>query len=87
MRLTYSRFQEFTPRPISDARSSTEAIIALSSSSREQVDELVSRAVAAGGSTYAEPRDYGFMYQHGFQDLDGHIWEVLYMEPNTPVSE
>ena len=43
--------------------------------------EIVGKAVAAGGSTYAEPKDHGFMYQHGFQDLDGHMWEVFYMDP------
>jgi hypothetical protein len=81
MLLTMDKFQGFTPKPISDARRSTEVLLALSCSTRERVDDLVRRAVAAGGSTYAEPRDYGFMYSHGFEDLDGHIWEVLYMDP------
>ncbi len=52
----------------------------LSRDSRKQVEELVAKAVGAGGSTYAEPKDYGFMYQHGFQDPDGHIFEVFYMD-------
>jgi predicted lactoylglutathione lyase len=44
---------------------------------------MVRKAVAGGGTTYNESKDYGFMYQHGFQDLDGHIWELLYMEPGA----
>jgi predicted lactoylglutathione lyase len=47
------------------------------------VNELVRKAVAAGGTTYAEPKDYGFMWQHGFQDLDGHMWELVYMDANA----
>ena len=55
----------------------------LSCESRDQVNDLVSKAGAAGGTTYAESKDYGFMYGHGFQDLDGHIWELIYMEPSA----
>jgi hypothetical protein len=51
--------------------------------SRAKVDEMVRKAVAAGGTTYNEPQDHGFMYGHGFQDLDGHIWELIYMEPSA----
>ena len=58
-------------------------LIALSFDSREEVDAIVAKAVAAGGRTYSEPKDHGFMYQHGFQDLDGHVWEVFWMEPNA----
>ena len=50
---------------------------------RAQVDDYVRKAVAAGGSTYNEPQDHGFMYAHGFQDLDGHIWELIYMDPSA----
>ena len=57
-------------------------LVALSCDSRQQVDEMVGKAVAAGGSTYNKPQDYGFMYGHGFQDLDGHIGE-LFMEPSA----
>jgi hypothetical protein len=53
----------------------------LSCDSRDQVDDLVRKALVAGGTTHAEPKDYGFMYQHGFQDLDGHIWELIYLDP------
>src|SRR5687768_12525839 len=74
MLLTHAKFKEFTPKSICDATKSSEVLVALSQDSREQVSDLVKKAVAAGGTTYAESKDYGFMYQHGFQDLDGHIW-------------
>src|SRR5215208_4505373 len=81
MLLTHPKFKQFTPRPISDAKTSTEVLLCLSCESRQQVEDLVHKAVAGGGSTIAEPKDYGFMYQHGFQDPDGHIWELIYMDP------
>ena len=80
MLLTEAFFKTFTPKPICDATKTTEVLTALSCESREKVDDMVRKAVAAGGSTYSEPRDYGFMYQHGFQDWDGHIWELAYMD-------
>ncbi len=83
MLLTEEKFQGFTPKPISDARQSTEVLIALSLDSRQAVEAMVAQAVAAGGRTYAEPNDHGFMYQHGFEDLDGHIWELFYMDPSA----
>lgn len=83
MHLTEKKFKEFTPKPIADATRSTEALIALSFESRAAVDDLVRKAVEAGGATYSGARDYGFMYQHGFQDLDGHIWEVFHMDPKA----
>lgn len=81
MLLTHAKFKEFTPKPIADAHASTEVLIALSCDSRAEVEELVRKAVAAGGKLYAEPKDYGFMYQHSYQDLDGHQWEILWMDP------
>ena len=81
MLLTEPKFKTFTPKEICDATESTEVLTALSCETREKVDDLVRRAIAAGGTTNSEPKDYGFMYQHGFQDRDGHIWELLYMEP------
>jgi uncharacterized protein len=80
MLLTHDKFRTFTPNPICDARKSTEVLVCLSCESRDQVDSLVRKAVAAGGTEYKEPEDHGFMYGHGFQDLDGHIWELVYME-------
>jgi predicted lactoylglutathione lyase len=82
MLLTEEKFKTFTPKEICDARKFTEVLVALSYDSRAEVDDLVREAVAAGGSTYNEPQDHGFMYSHGFQDLDGHIWEVFYMDPS-----
>ena len=81
MLLTKAKFKEFTPKQICDAAKSTEVLIALSCESRKAVEEQVRKAVAAGGSTYAEAKDHGFMYQHGYQDPDGHIWELFYMDP------
>ena len=73
-------FQGFTRLPISDATKATEVLIALSCDSREEVHALVARAVAAGGTTPNPPQDHGFMFQHGFADLDGHQWEVFWMD-------
>ncbi|MBB4841657.1 putative lactoylglutathione lyase [Paucibacter oligotrophus] len=73
-------FQSFTKLPISDAHKSTQLLIALSCDSRAEVDELVRKALGAGGTTPNEPRDMGFMYQHGFADPDGHQWEVFWMD-------
>jgi predicted lactoylglutathione lyase len=81
MLLTEAKFKAFTPKEICDATKYTEVLVCLSCESRNMVDELVRKAVAAGGSTYKAPQDHGFMYGHGFQDLDGHIWELVYMEP------
>ena len=81
MLLTEEKFKTFTPKPICDATKATEVLVALSCENRAKVDELVQKAVAAGGTIYNKPQDHGFMYSHGFQDLDGHIWEVFYMDP------
>ncbi len=83
MLLTEGKFKTFTPKPICDATKSTEVLVALSCESRPKVDEMVRQAVAAGGTTYNKAQDHGFMYSHGFQDLDGHIWEVFYMDPGA----
>ena len=79
MLLTRKKFQTFTPKTLCDATQSTEVLLCLSCDSREAVDELVQKAVAAGGSTYNKAQYHGFMYAHGYQDLDGHIWELVYM--------
>src|SRR5262245_2676007 len=83
MLLTHSKFKTFTPKQICDATKSSEVLVCLSSESRDQVNDMVHKAVAAGGTTYNQPQDHGFMYGHGFQDLDGHIWELIYMEPSA----
>ncbi|MGE0886586.1 MAG: VOC family protein [Blastocatellales bacterium] len=83
MLLTHDKFKMFTPKEICDATKSSEVLICLSCESREQVDEMVGKAVAAGGTIYNQPQDHGFMYGHGYQDLDGHIWELMWMDPNA----
>ena len=83
MLLIEEKFKSFTPKEICDTTRNTEVLVCLSSESREKVDEMVRNAVAAGGATYNEPQDHGFMYGHGFQDLDGHIWEIMFMEPSA----
>lgn len=83
MLVTEDFFQTFTKKAIADAAKTTESIICLSAESREAVDELVSKAVAAGGSPIKAPQDHGFMYAHGFEDLDGHLWEIMYMDPSA----
>ncbi|KAE8559845.1 VOC family protein [Paenibacillus polymyxa] len=79
MLLVEERFKAFTSKEISDATKSTEAIVALSVESREKVDEIVHKALKAGGKPSNEPQDHGFMYGWSFQDLDGHLWEFFYM--------
>ena len=80
MLLVEKFFQTFTPKQICDASKSTEVILCLSCDSREAVDALVRKAVAAGATTPNPPKDHGFMYGHGYQDLDGHLWELMYMD-------
>jgi uncharacterized protein len=76
-------FRTFIDTEIADARESTEVLVCLSCSSREEVDELVRQAVAAGGQAHRQAQDHGFMYGHGFHDPDGHVWELVYMAPNA----
>lgn len=80
MLLVEDFFKKFTKKEISDATKSTEAIIALSCDSREKVDEMTKKAIEAGGKKYSDPQDHGWMYQNSFQDLDGHQWELAYMD-------
>ncbi|HEY3596404.1 MAG TPA: VOC family protein [Paraburkholderia sp.] len=84
MLLTKDFFKSFTSKPLCDPSQSTEALICLSCESRAEVDDLVAKAVAAGGAAPRAPQDYGFMYGHGFEDPDGHLWELMYMDPNAP---
>ncbi|MBE9160283.1 VOC family protein [Nodosilinea sp. LEGE 06152] len=83
MLLTEEKFKMFTPKAICDATKSTEVLVCLSCDNREEVDTMVSKALDAGGTTYSDPQNHGFMYAHGFQDPDGHIWELMYMDPST----
>jgi len=84
MLLVEERFKSFTPKPICDARTATEVLVCLQVESREQVTSMVNKAIEAGGSAYKEPQDHGFMYGHGYQDLDGHLWEIIYMDSAPP---
>lgn len=83
MLLTEAKFQSFIPKTIADATKQTEVLVALSCDSVERVKELIAKAFASGGTAYSEPKDYGFMYLHGFQDPDGHIWELFFMDPSA----
>ncbi len=80
MLLTEPFFKTFTDKRLADSKRDTEVLLAIDVGSREAVDELVNRAVEAGGTALQEPRDHGWMYQHGFTDLDGHQWEVMYAD-------
>ncbi len=81
MLLVKDRFQEFTKKDIVDSRTRIEAILALSAESREEVDGLAETALASGGAPASDPTDMGFMYSRSFQDPDGHVWEVFWMDP------
>ncbi len=78
MLLAQPFFQTFTRKPVVDSQAATEVLVCLSCGSRADVDTLVAKAVAAGGSAPRPVQDHGFMYQHGFEDLDGHIWELVH---------
>jgi predicted lactoylglutathione lyase len=79
MLLTEPFFKTFTPRAVADAKSNTEVLVCLSCASDNEVKDLVAKATKAGGQAVREPQDHGFMYQHGFEDPDGHIWELVHM--------
>ena len=81
MLLTYDKFRQFTPKKISDAKTTSEVLICVSADSREAVDDMVGRATRAGGTADPSPKqDFGFMYGRSFEDPDGHIWEVMWMD-------
>lgn len=80
MLLTREYFSTFISKSIADAKTQTEVLLALSADSHETVDALVAKAFAAGGTEPREPQDLGFMYGRPFEDLDGHTWEIFYMD-------
>jgi predicted lactoylglutathione lyase len=84
MLLVESFFRTFTPKPVADAKQTTEVLVCLSLDSRAEVEDIVRKAVAAGAKTPMPAQDHGFMFQHGFEDLDGHQWEYAYMQPGGP---
>ncbi|MGZ3422679.1 MAG: VOC family protein [Polyangiales bacterium] len=83
MLLSQNHFKGFTKKQIADSTKQTEAILAVSAESRAEVDSLVKKAFAAGGKPANDPMDHGFMYGWSFQDLDGHLWEVVWMDPSA----
>ena len=87
MLLTEARFRDFTPRAVADAHTTSEALLCLGMSSRGQVDEIADKALANGGSRVSDPQDHGFMYGRSFADPDGHIWEVMWMDPAVASGE
>ena len=81
MLLTHEKFRQFTPKKIADAKTSSEVLICVSADSRDAVDDIVGRAKHAGGTADPGPKqDFGFMFSHIFEDPDGHIWEVMWMD-------
>ena len=83
MLLSHEKFKSFSPKEICDTTKSQEVLICLSCDSRSEVDDIVGKALAAGGTlAQKEPMDYGFMYGNSFYDLDGHAWENFWMDPN-----
>ena len=82
MLLTHDKFSQFTPRPIADAQTGSQVLLCLSSDSRESVDSTLERAIGAGGTADPSPKqDYGVMYGRSVADPDGHIWEIMWMDP------
>lgn len=81
---THAKFREFTPKAVCDTTQAVEVLISLSCESRQEVDDLVAKAVAAGGSTYDKAEDFGFMYTHSFVDPDGHGWGLFHMTAPPP---
>jgi predicted lactoylglutathione lyase len=84
MILTHAKFGEFAPKGICDTTKCNEVLLTLSCDSRQAVDDLVAKAVAAGGTTFEPPTDYGFMYSHSFIDPDGHGWGLFHMSAMPP---
>jgi predicted lactoylglutathione lyase len=81
MLLTKPFYATFTEKEIADATKTSEVLVALSAESREKVDELVDKALASGATPSGQTQDLGFMYGRAFDDLDGHTWEVIWMDP------
>jgi predicted lactoylglutathione lyase len=78
--ITYDHFKNFTKKEIADAQKTTQVLLAIEVESVEKVNELVNIAKESGGEIYMDAADHGWMYQHGFADLDGHQWELGYMD-------
>lgn len=83
MLLTHSKFHQCAGKQVANAKTHAEVLVCLSAESRSSVDGLIEKALQGGASENKEPQDYGFMYGRSFQDLDGHIWELLWMDPGA----
>ena len=83
MILTHKKFKEFTPKEIADTTKTSEVLTCLSFDSKEKVNEVMDHALQAGATEIRDPMDYGFMFGRSFNDLDGHIWEVIWMDPSA----
>lgn len=83
MLLVEKFFKTFTKKEICDTSKNTEVIVALSVEGREKVDQMINRAIEAGGRESREPQDHGWMYGRSFEDINGHIWEIIYMDEST----
>ena len=83
MLLTKAKFKEFTRKAIADATQTTEVLTCLSVDSKTKVDEMLDAALEAGATEARDPMEYGFMYGRSFNDLDGHIWEIIWMDPQA----
>jgi predicted lactoylglutathione lyase len=83
MILTHAKFKEFTKKEIADSTKTTEVLTCLSTDSKDKVNEMVDKAISAGATEARDAMDYGFMYARSFNDLDGHIWEIMWMDMNA----
>jgi uncharacterized protein len=83
MLLVRDRFGDFTKKSIADSTQQTEAIMAVTATSRDEVDQFVDRALGRGASPANDPIEMDFMYGRSFQDPDGHLWEVFWMDPRA----
>ena len=87
MLLVEKYFKTFTKKEISDTVKNTEVIVALSAESRVNVDQILNKVIEAGGKEHKEPQDLGFMYLRSFEDINGHIWEIFYMDESAMKKE
>jgi len=81
MLLTHDKFKSFATKPVADAHKTTGVLVAISLDSKKAVDEMIGKAVKAGGKEPRAKQDHGFMFQRTFEDLDGHTWEPFWMDP------
>ena len=87
MLLVEKFFKTFTKKEISDTTKNTEAIVALSAQSREEVDRMMEKVLDAGGREARDPQDHGWMYGRSFEDINGHLWEIFYMDESAMKKE